>query len=102
MARPTEQIAKAAERGLRLRKEFERGGTPVGVARARDLSNRKEIPKKTLNRIISFLERHQKNYKPGKKESDGGPTPGTIAYLLWGGPAALRWAKREVKKLERD
>ena len=34
--KPTEAMANAAERGLRLRKEHGRGGTEVGVARARD------------------------------------------------------------------
>lgn len=101
MAKPTDTIARNARRGLELREKYERGGTAVGVARASDLSNKRDIPEKTLNRIISFLERHEKNYRPGKKESDGGPTRGTIAYLLWGGKPALDWAKKERDKIER-
>jgi hypothetical protein len=31
---PTKAVAANAEKGLRLRKEFKRGGTEVGVARA--------------------------------------------------------------------
>ena len=35
--KPTQSMANEAELGLKWRKEFGRGGTSVGVARARDL-----------------------------------------------------------------
>ncbi|MCC8469334.1 hypothetical protein [Xanthomonas phaseoli] len=35
---PPKSVAAAAARGLRLRAQHGRGGTAVGVARARDLS----------------------------------------------------------------
>ena len=41
--KPTESMANNARRGLELRRKFGRGGTAVGVARARDLANRKEL-----------------------------------------------------------
>ena len=49
---PPKKVADEAEKGLKLREEFDRGGTDVGVARARDLKNRKSrlklaLPKKT-------------------------------------------------------
>ena len=34
--KPTQSMANEAELGLKWRKEFGRGGTSVGVARARD------------------------------------------------------------------
>jgi len=37
--RPTLAMAAAAKRGLRLREEFGRGGTEVGVRRAQQRSN---------------------------------------------------------------
>ena len=37
---PTQRMAAAARRGLRLRKKFGRGGTEVGVARACQLADR--------------------------------------------------------------
>jgi hypothetical protein len=43
-------------------------------------------------RMAAFFSRHQKNYQPDKKEPDGGPTAGTIAWLLWGGNAGKTWA----------
>ena len=41
---PPQAVRNNAKRGLELRREFGRGGTEVGVARARDLSNGKSIP----------------------------------------------------------
>lgn len=38
--KPTERMAAAARRGLRLREKFKRGGTSVGVARAHQLTER--------------------------------------------------------------
>lgn len=48
--RPPATVAAAAKRGLELRAEFNRGGTAVGVARARDLSNRRELSLDTVRR----------------------------------------------------
>lgn len=82
-----------AKRGLELRQKWGRGGTMVGVARARDLSNGADLSISTIKRMASF-NRHRQNYQPDKKESDGGPTAGTIAWLLWGGTAGVDWALR--------
>lgn len=82
-----------AKRGLELRQKWGRGGTMVGVARARDLSNGADLSLSTIRRMASF-NRHRQNYQPDKKENDGGPTAGTIAWLLWGGTAGVDWAIR--------
>jgi len=41
--RPPADVAAAAEKGLKLRAKFRRGGTTVGIARARDLQHRKSL-----------------------------------------------------------
>ena len=38
---PPQEVRNNAKRGLELRAKYGRGGTEVGVARARDLSNGK-------------------------------------------------------------
>jgi len=43
-------------------------------------------------RTFSFLSRARVYYKPGSN------TPGTQAYLLWGGPAGLVWARNILGK----
>lgn len=35
---PPESVAKAAAKGLKLRQEFNRGGTQIGVARAQTIA----------------------------------------------------------------
>ena len=39
---PNKEMAEEAQRGLDWRAEYGRGGTEVGVARARDISNQKK------------------------------------------------------------
>ncbi len=63
--RPTETMANNAKRGLELRKEYGRGGTSVGVARARDLSNRKNLSPDTVRRMYQYFSRHEVD-KQGK------------------------------------
>lgn len=101
---PTEQMAKNARRGLELRREYNRGGTAVGVARARSIANRQELSPKTINRMVSFFARHAvdaeaEGYRPGEP---GYPSAGKIANLLWGGPQAYSWAKRKQRELEKS
>ncbi|CAD5286937.1 conserved hypothetical protein [Bosea sp. 62] len=52
---PKHRVAENAGMGLRLRlrREFNRGGTVIGVARARDLSNRRRLSAETVERMVS-------------------------------------------------
>jgi hypothetical protein len=83
-----------AERGLAWRREFGRGGTAVGIARARDIASGKSLPIATVLRMRSFFARHEvdkdaEGFRPGE---DGYPSNGRIAWALWGGDAGKRWA----------
>ena len=106
---PTTQMAELAERGLRLREEHGRGGTEVGVARARDIKNRENLSPETVGRMANFFSRHRVDLdapaaKPGH---DDYPSAGVIAWLLWGGDpanpdeAGAAWADRKLEELER-
>lgn len=89
--RPTAEMAAAARRGLEMRAQQPRsrqGGTAVGLARARQFANRELVSLDTVRRTFSFLSRARTYYDPGSE------TPGTQAYLLWGGPAGLTWSRR--------
>jgi hypothetical protein len=84
-------MAAAAQQGLRMREESSpsnRGGTAVGLARANQFANREQVSLDIVKRTFSFLSRARVYYRPGEN------TPGTQAYLLWGGPAGLTWARR--------
>ena len=95
---PTAEMAANAKRGLALRDEHGRGGTEVGVARARDISNRKNLSPDTVRRMHSFFARHAVD-KEG--EGWGKDSAGWIAHLLWGGDEGKAWADRKVNELER-
>lgn len=101
--RPTVSMASNAQRGLDLRKEFKRGGTPVGVARARDIANRTRLSPDTIGRMVSYFARHQVDKKGNgfKAGQDGYPSAGLIAWLLWGGDSGKAWADAKWAAIKR-
>ena len=96
---PPAGVREAATRGLQLRSEFGRGGTAVGIARARDLSNGKRISDSTIKRMNSFFARHAVDKRPGWSDP-ANPTNGYIAHLLWGGDAGKSWARKIGRQLK--
>ena len=81
---PPQGVREEAQRGLDWRSEYGRGGTAVGVARARDLSNGTSISPETAKRMKAYFDRHEidkqgKGYSPGE---DGFPSAGRIAWAL--------------------
>ena len=99
--KPTEAMAAEAERGLAWREEFNRGGTEVGVARARDIKNRENLSEDTIRRMVSYFARHEvdkqgEGFSPGE---DGYPSAGRIAWALWGGDAGRSWSAKLVRQM---
>lgn len=99
---PTDAMIAEAKRGLEWRKEHGRGGTEVGVARARDISNGRELSIDTVKRMYSYFARHEvdkagKGYSPGE---EGYPSAGRIAWALWGGNPGQTFAKRVIRSVE--
>jgi len=95
MPKPTKQMQANAKRALKLRDQApksKKGMTPVGLARANQFSSGKTVSMETVRRTFSYLSRAKAYYKPGKN------TPGTQAYLGWGGDAGLSWARKLLKK----
>lgn len=91
-----------ARRGLAWREEHGRGGTAVGVARARDISNGKSLSADTIGRMVSFFARHEvdKQGKGWSEGEDGYPSNGRIAWALWGGDAGRSWANKIYDQIE--
>lgn len=99
---PPDGVRKEAAKGLEWRRKLKRGGTAVGIARARDLSNGSKISPSTARRMKSFFARHEvdkkaKGFRPGEP---GYPSNGRIAWALWGGDAGQSWAQKLVKQMD--
>ncbi|MEX0768221.1 MAG: HK97 family phage prohead protease [Microthrixaceae bacterium] len=98
---PTDAMVDEAVRGLAWRQEFGRGGTAVGVARARDISNRVRLSADTVQRMASFFARHEVD-KQGEGfdvGEDGYPSAGRIAWALWGGDPGMSWANARLAEI---
>ena len=102
--KPTQRMASAARRGLRLRDKYDRGGTEVGVARAHQLAERRECSARDVKDMHAYFARHAVDKPKGGKgwDTDSDPTAGFIAWLLWGGDAGRDWAARKAAKLKED
>ncbi len=99
--KPPSGVRSEAQRGLDWRIEFGRGGTSIGIARARDLSNGSQISPETARRMKAFFDRHQSDknaegWSPGEK---GFPSNGRIAHALWGGDAGYAWSRKLVRQM---
>jgi len=101
--KPTDGMVREAKKGLEWRREHGRGGTDVGIARARDIASGKNLPLKTVKRMHSFFSRHEvdkkgKGFSPGE---DGFPSNGRIAWALWGGDPGQTWAASIVERAKK-
>ena len=101
---PTDEMARNATRALEWRKEYNRGGTSVGVARAVQLKNKEKLSAETVGRMYSYFARHEvdKQAQGFNSGEDGFPSAGRIAWDLWGGDAGKEWAERKLDQLEAE
>jgi len=97
--KPSNGMISEAKKGLEWREKFNRGGTNVGVARARDISNGKNLSDETVKRMHSYFSRHEVDKKgQGFQQGEQGfPSAGRIAWALWGGDAGQTWAADKMK-----
>lgn len=98
---PPEGVRKEAAKGLEWRREYNRGGTAIGVARARDLSNGAKISPSTARRMKAYFDRHEvdKKGQGWSQGEDGFPSAGRVAWALWGGDHGRSWANSLVEQM---
>lgn len=101
---PTDGMKAEAQRGLDWRKEFNRGGTMVGVARANQLVKKERLSPSTVMRMYSFFSRHEvdKQGQGFERGTEGYPSAGRIAWALWGGDAGFSWSKVKSEQIKRE
>jgi hypothetical protein len=87
-------MQEAASRALAWKEEGRAGGTRVGLARANQIVNGEKLSEDTILRMYSFFSRHEvdKEAEGFNAGEDGFPSPGRVAWDLWGGDAGFSWA----------
>jgi lambda family phage portal protein len=96
---PPQGAREAAKSALNVREgkpPSQRGMTPVGIARARDLINGVKLSPDTVRRMKAFFDRHESN-KGGATWDERGK--GWQAWNGWGGDAGYSWAKKVVRQM---
>jgi lambda family phage portal protein len=97
---PPQGARDAAKRALDVREgkpASQRGMTPVGIARARDLQNGVKLSPDTVRRMLNFLTRHEVDKKGATWDEQG---KGWQAWHGWGGDAGYAWARKVVGQME--
>jgi len=97
--KPTSGMKSAARRALAWHKEGKRGGTSVGYARANQIVSGESLSDDTVKRMYSFFSRHEVDKKATGFNSgeEGYPSPGRVAWDLWGGDSGFAFARSKVK-----
>ncbi len=91
---PPAVVAREAKRGLSLRERFHRGGTEVGEHRAEQLSGREELSRDDVVAMASYFARHEVDKRAANWGDEENPSPGYVAWLLWGGEPGREWAQK--------
>ena len=99
---PTQAMADNARRALEIREKkpmSQRGMTSVGIARARDLMNKRPMSEDTVRRMKAFFDRHEAD-KQGETWDEQGK--GYQAWFGWGGDAGYSWSTAIVERLNKQ
>jgi capsid protein len=99
---PTNAMADNARRALDVREKkpaSQRGMTSVGIARARDLINKRPMSEDTVRRMKAFFDRHEVD-KQGETWDEQGK--GWQAWNGWGGDAGYSWATAIVERINKQ
>ena len=98
--KPPQGAQDSARRALEVRADkptSQRGMTPVGIARARDLSNGQTLSPDTVKRMLAYFTRHEVDKKGSTWNTQG---KGWQAWNGWGGDAGYSWARKVVKQMK--
>lgn len=99
---PNNAMAANAKQALEVRASkppSQRGMTAVGLARARDIQNKKPLSEETVRRMKAYFDRHEVD-KKGSTWSEKGK--GWQAWQGWGGDEGRTWANAIVERLNKQ
>jgi len=98
---PPKGAQEAARRALEVRADkppSQRGMTPVGISRARDLANGETLSPDTVRRMLAFFTRHEVDKQGSTWDEQG---KGWQAWHGWGGDPGFAFARKVVKQMNR-
>ena len=98
---PNESMVANAKRALEVRESkpaSQRGMTSVGIARARDIINKRALSEDTVRRMKAYFDRHEVDKKGATWDQQG---KGWQAWYGWGGDAGQTWANAIVERLNK-
>lgn len=100
---PTAEMKNAAQRALDWKDEGRAGGTRIGLTRANQIVNGTSLSLSTVKRMYSFFSRHEVDKKAEGFSSgeEGFPSPGRVAWDLWGGDAGFSWSRKIAESVEK-
>jgi hypothetical protein len=99
---PNDRMAANARRALEVRASkppSQRGMTAVGLARARDIQNKKALSADTVRRMKAYFDRHEVDKQGSTWDQQG---KGWQAWQGWGGDAGRTWANAIVERLNKQ
>lgn len=100
--KPNKGMQEEAERAIRWVENGRKGGTRIGKIRARQIARGENLSEDTVKRMYSFFSRQEgvkdaEGFEPGEA---GYPSPGRVAWGLWGGDPGYSWSKNIVEQLK--
>ena len=98
---PNEAMVANAKSALAVREKkspSNRGMTSVGLARARDIINKRPISEDTVRRMKAYFDRHESDKQGDSWDEKGN---GWQAWNGWGGDAGRTWASAIVERLNK-
>jgi hypothetical protein len=97
--KPPKGVRAACKRGVQLYEEGHGGDglRPATIRWARRLAAGNDITPDKARLMRAWLARHASDRRPNW---DNPPTPGYVAWLLWGGDDAVGWSNKLVRQLD--
>jgi capsid protein len=98
---PTDAMVANAKRALAAREKAtpsNRGMTAVGLARARDILNKRPLSEDTVRRMKAYFDRHEIDKQGATWKTQG---KGWQAWNGWGGDEGQTWANAIVERLNK-